>query len=61
MGWPLNGQYKHEYKMMCPSPATLSVSTCPKNGIVILGNATQTLPQIVLEEDGGEGERDISA
>ena len=54
MGCPLNGQYRHEYKMMGPCPCHFSRFDLAKNGIVILGQATQTLPQIMLEEEGGE-------
>ena len=54
MGCPLNGQYKHEYKMMGPCPCHFSQFDLAKNGIVILGQATQTLPQIMMEEDNGD-------
>ncbi len=54
MGCPLNGQYRHEYKMMGPCPCHFSRFDLAKNGIVILGQATQTLPQIMLEEAGGD-------
>ena len=54
MGCPLNGQYRHEYKMMGPCPCHFSRFDLAKSGIVILGQATQTLPQIMLEEDRGD-------
>ena len=54
MGCPLNGQYKHEHKMLGPCFCHFSRFDLTKNGIVILGQATQSLPQIVLEEDGAE-------
>ena len=54
MGCPLNGQYKPEYKMLGPCFCHFSRFDLAKNGIVILGQATQTLPQIVLQEDSGD-------
>ena len=54
MGGPLNGQYKHEYKMLGPCPFHFSRFDLAKNGTLILGQATQSLPQILLEVDQGE-------
>ncbi len=54
MGCPLNGHYRHEYHMLGPCPCHFSRFDLAKNGIVVLGQATQTLPQIILEEDGGD-------
>lgn len=47
MGCPLNGTYRHEFKM--PGPGPFSRFDLIKNGILILGQANQSLPQIVLE------------
>ena len=49
MGCPLNGKYRHDYKMIGPCPCHFSRFDLSKNGILILGQATQTLPQILLE------------
>ncbi len=54
MGGPLNGQYKHEYKMLGPCPFHFSRFDLAKNGTLILGQATQSLPQILLEVEQGE-------
>lgn len=52
MGCPLNGLYKQEHKMLGPCPCHYSQFDLSKGGILILGQATQTLPQIVLETRG---------
>lgn len=49
MGCPLNGKYRHDHKMIGPCPCHFSRFDLSKNGILILGQATQTLPQILLE------------
>ena len=54
MGCPLNGTYRHEFKMLGPCPCHFSRFDLTKNGIVILGQATQSLPQIVLEVQNEE-------
>lgn len=54
MGCPLNGQYKHEHKMLGPCPCHFSRFDLAKNGTIILGQATQSLPQILLEVEKGE-------
>ena len=54
LGCPLNGLYNHEYKMMGPCSCHFTRFDLAKNGIVILGQATQTLPQRILEEDDGD-------
>lgn len=54
MGCPLNGTYKHEYKMLGPCPCHYSRFDLSKNGIMIIGQATQSLPQIVLEVENDD-------
>lgn len=54
MGCPLNGLYNREHKMLGPCPCHFSRFDLSKAGILILGQATQTLPQIVLETRGEE-------
>ncbi len=49
MGCPLNGTYRHDYSMLGPCPCHYSRFDLSKNGLLILGQATQSLPQIVLE------------
>ena len=52
MGCPLKGFYKPEHKMLGPCPCHYSRFDLSKGGILILGQATQSLPQIVLETRG---------
>ena len=54
MGCPLNGQYRDEYKMLGPCTCHYSRFDLAKNGVMILGQATQSLPQIVLDVDGDD-------
>ena len=54
MGGPLQGTYRHEYGMLGPCPFHFSRFDLSKNGTMILGQATQSLPQIVLSVDGDE-------
>lgn len=54
MGCPLNGFYNREHKMLGPCPCHYSRFDLSKGGILILGQATQTLPQITLETQGEE-------
>ena len=54
MGCPLNGMYQPEHKMLGPCPCHYSRFDLAKGGILILGQATQSLPQIVLETRGDD-------
>ena len=54
MGCPLNGKYRHDHKIMGPCPCHFSTFDLSKNGVMVLGQATQSLPQIVLEVDGSD-------
>lgn len=54
MGCPLNGLYNQEHKMLGPCPCHYSRFDLSKGGLLILGQATQSLPQIVLETSADE-------
>ncbi|MEE8187480.1 MAG: arsenate reductase (azurin) small subunit [Nitrososphaerales archaeon] len=54
MGCPLVGLYNHEYKMMGPCACHFTRFDLTKNGMVILGQATESLPQIHLQVDGDD-------
>lgn len=56
MGCPLNGLYNHDHKMQGPCPCHFSRFDLTKDGTLILGQATQSLPQIVLEVSGDDVE-----
>ena len=49
MGCPLIGMYKPEHKALGPCPCHFSLFDLSKNGTLVLGQATQSLPQILLE------------
>ncbi len=51
MGCPMNGLYKAEHNMLGPCPCHYSRFDLAKGGIVILGQATQSLPQVTLETE----------
>ena len=54
MGCPLMGLYNKEHKMLGPCPCHYSRFDLSKGGLLILGQATQSLPQITLEARGDE-------
>lgn len=54
MGCPLVGMYQHEYRMLGPCPCHFTRFDLTKNGMVIIGQATQNLPQILLEVEGDD-------
>ena len=54
MGCPLKGFYKHEHKMLGPCGCHFSRFDLTKGGTMILGQATQSLPQILLEIEGSD-------
>ena len=54
MGCPLKGQYNHDHKMLGPCPCHFSRFDLAKSGVMILGQATQSLPQILLEVKSGD-------
>lgn len=54
MGGPLAGQYRGQYKVLGPCPFHLTTFDLTKHGMVVAGQATESLPQIVLETNGDE-------
>ena len=54
MGCPLDGLFNKEHKMLGPCPCHYSRFDLSKGGLLILGQATQSLPQITLETRGDE-------
>ncbi|MCH8900740.1 MAG: arsenate reductase (azurin) small subunit [Chloroflexi bacterium] len=54
MGCPLIGQYKDEHKIMGPCPCHFTTFDLRHNGMVVLGQATQNLPQIALLVEGDD-------
>lgn len=54
MGGPLAGQYRGQYKVLGPCPFHLTTFDLTKHGMVVAGQATESLPQIVLEVRGDE-------
>ncbi len=53
MGCPLRGSYKADHKIMGPCPCHFSTFDLSRRGIVVLGQATEALPQVILEVEGG--------
>jgi arsenite oxidase small subunit len=54
MGGPLAGQYRAQWKALGPCPFHLTTFDLTKHGMVVAGQATESLPQIVLETVGDE-------
>ena len=54
MGCPLIGLYKHEHKILGPCGCHYSTFDLTRSGMVVLGQATQNLPQITLALDGDD-------
>jgi len=54
MGGPLAGQYRGQYKVLGPCPFHLTTFDLTKHAMVVAGQATESLPQIVLETQGDE-------
>jgi arsenite oxidase small subunit len=52
MGCPLNGMFKSEHNVLGPCPCHFSQFDLAKSGILSIGQATQSLPQVLLETDG---------
>lgn len=52
MGCPLIDQYRAAHNVIGPCPCHYSTFDLARNGILVIGQATQSLPQIVLETDG---------
>ena len=53
MGCPLNGKYKAEHNVLGPCPCHFSQFDLTKSGILVIGQATQSLPQVLLEVKRG--------
>ncbi len=53
MGCPLRGAYKAEHKILGPCPCHFTTFDLRRRGIVVLGQATEALPQVILETEGG--------
>jgi len=53
-GGPLAGSYKAEFKTLGACPLHLSTYDLTRHGILISGQAYQSLPQILLELDGDD-------
>ena len=53
MGTPLLGGYNAKHKGMGPCPSHLTRFDLTRYGIVVSGHATESLPQILLEEENG--------
>ena len=51
MGAPLDTVYNHEHGLLGPCPLHFSSFDLTKSGMLIMGKATQPLPQIVLSVD----------
>jgi arsenite oxidase small subunit len=54
MGGPLLGTYKKEHKILGPCPFHLTTFDMTKHGMVVSGQATESLPQIRLEVKGDD-------
>jgi arsenite oxidase small subunit len=55
MGAPLDNVYDHEHGVLGPCPLHFSTFDLTKGGMLVMGKATQQLPQVVLEvDDAGE-------
>lgn len=53
-GGPMMGTYKPEHKVLGPCPLHLTTYDMTRHGIVVSGNAYQSLPQVLLELDGDD-------
>jgi len=53
MGGPLAGVYNKEYKVAGPCPLHLSTFDLTRHGMLVSGHATEGLPQVLLELEGG--------
>ena len=54
MGGPMQNTYRHQYGTLGPCPFHFSRFDLSKHGIMVLGQATQSLPQIGLSVEGDE-------
>jgi arsenite oxidase small subunit len=54
MGCPLTGRYRDDHKVIGPCPCHFSTFDLRRHGMLTLGQATESLPQIVLEVEDGD-------
>ena len=54
MGCPLRNTYRPEHQILGPCACHFTTFALTHRGMVVLGQATENLPQIVLELDGDE-------
>lgn len=54
MGGPLAGQYRGRFKVLGPCPFHLTTFDLTRYGMVVAGQATESLPQISLEVVGDD-------
>lgn len=54
MGGPLQGTYNGKYKAVGPCPFHLTTFDLVKHGMVAAGQATESLPQVILETHGDD-------
>lgn len=54
MGCPLVGLYKDEHKILGPCTCHYSTFDLRNHGVVVLGQATQNLPQVTLAVEGDD-------
>ncbi len=52
MGCALIGMYNHDHRMLGPCPCHFTRFDLTKNGMVIIGQATENLPQVTMELEG---------
>lgn len=52
MGGPLQGTYKGRHKVLGPCPFHLTTFDLTRHGMVVAGQATESLPQVLLEVQG---------
>ncbi len=54
MGGPLQGTYNKDHKALGPCPFHLTSFDLTRHGIVVVGHATESLPQVTLEVVGDD-------
>lgn len=54
MGCPIGNLYKPEHAILGPCACHFTTFDLTHRGMVVIGQATENLPQVVLEIDGGE-------
>jgi arsenite oxidase small subunit len=54
MGGLMVGAYRKEDKIAGPCPLHLTTFDLTRHGMVVAGHATESLPQVVLEVEGGD-------